>query len=381
VHTYRSPWMTEELDIYRDAVRKFLEQEFEPQDEHWQQQQHTDRSAWLQAGEMGLLLTDVPEQYGGLGGSFAHEVVVYEELARAKINSFNNAVHSIAAHYVLAYGSEEQKQHWLPPMARGEMIGAIAMSEPGAGSDLQGIRTRAVREGDTYIINGSKIFISNGYNADALVLVAKTDPAEGAKGVSLLMIDTRDLAGYRVGRILDKIGLKGQDTAELFFDDVRVPASSLIGPNEGQGFYQLMQQLPYERLIIAVSAVACLERALELTIEYTRERQAFGQSVLAFQNTRFKLAEAKTEATIARVFLDYCIGRLIAGDLDTVTASMAKWWTTDKQCEIIDTCLQLHGGYGYMWEYPIAQYFADSRVQKIYGGTNEIMKELIARAL
>ena len=381
MQNYRSPWLTEELDIYRDAVRKFIEQEFVPQDERWQQQQYTDRSAWLQAGAMGMLLTDVPEQYGGLGGSFAHEAVVYEELARAKVNSFNNAVHSIAAHYVLEYGSEAQKQQWLPAMARGELIGAIAMSEAGAGSDLQGVQTRAVRAGDEYVINGSKIFISNGYNADALLLVSKTDPKQGAKGVSLFMLDTRELAGYRVGRILQKLGLKGQDTAELFFDDVRVPASSLLGPAEGQGFYQLMQQLPYERLIIAVNAVASLERVLELTVEYTRERQAFGQSVLSFQNTRFTLAEAKTEITIARVFLDYCIGRLLAGDLDTVTASMAKWWTTEKQCAITDACLQLHGGNGYMWEYPVAQYFADSRVQKIYGGTNEIMKELIARSL
>ena len=378
---YRSPWLTEELDIYRDAVHKFVEQEFVPQDERWQKQQHADRSAWRQAGEMGLLLTDIPEHYGGLDGSFAHEAVVYEELARAKVNSFNNAVHSIAAHYLLEYGSEEQKQTWLPAMARGEMIGAIAMSEPNAGSDLQGVRTRAVRDGDEYVINGSKIFISNGYLADLLLLVAKTDPGQGSRGISLLMVDTRDLAGYKVGRILNKIGLKGQDTAELFFDEVRVPAANLLGPAEGQGFYQLMQQLPYERLIIAVNAVASLERALELTVEYARERKAFGQSIMEFQNTRFTLAEAKTEATIARVFLDYCISRMIEGDLDTVTASMAKWWTTEKQCQITDACLQLHGGYGYMWEYPIAQYFADSRVQKIYGGTNEIMKELIARSL
>ena len=378
---YRSPWLTEELDIYRDSVRKFIEQEFVPQDEQWQKQQYVDRSAWRQAGEMGLLLTDVPEHYGGLGGSFAHEVVVYDELARAKVNSFNNAVHSIAAHYLLEYGSEEQKQTWLPAMVRGEMIGAIAMSEPGAGSDLKGVRTRAVRDGDDYIVNGSKIFISNGYLADLLLLVAKTDPGQGSRGISLLMVDTRDLKGYKVGRILNKIGLKGQDTAELFFDDVRVPAANLLGPAEGQGFYQLMQQLPYERLIIAVNAVASLERALELTVEYAQERKAFGQSIMEFQNTRFTLAEAKTEAMIARVFLDYCIGRLIEGDLDTVTASMAKWWTTEKQCQITDACLQLHGGYGYMLEYPIAQYFADSRVQKIYGGTNEIMKELIARSL
>ncbi len=378
---YRSCWMTGELDMFRATVRRFVETELAPRDEHWRKQGHIDRDAWLKAGEIGMLLPDVPEAYGGAGGTFAYDAVTYEELARAGVCSFGNAVHSITAHYILGYGTEAQKLRWLPPMARGEAIAAIAMSEPVAGSDLQGIRTRAERRGDRYVLNGSKTFITNGWMADLVCVVVKTDPAQGARGTSLILVETKDLPGYRRGRILEKIGQKGQDTAELFFDDVEVPAGNLLGGADGQGFYQLMNQLPRERLMLAVSAVAAMERAVALTTDYTRERKAFGKAVLEFQNTRFKLAEAKTEAFIARVFVDWCIERLIAGDLDTVTASMAKWWTTERQCAIVDECLQLHGGYGYMLEYPIARLFADSRVQKIYGGTNEIMKELIARSL
>ena len=381
MQAYRSSWMTEELDIFRDAVRKFIRSEFVPHQERWNREQMVDRDAWTKTGDMGMLLCDIPEQYGGAGGSFAHEAVVYEELAYADNTSFGTIVHSIVANYINSQGTEEQKQRWLPEMASGKLIGAIAMSEPGTGSDLQNVKTRAMAEGDQYVINGSKIFISNGYHANLICVVAKTEPSEQAKGVSLVMVETDGLAGFRRGRLLRKIGQRGQDTAELFFDDVRVPMENVLGATEGQGFYQLMNELPRERLMISVSAIAAIERAIEVTREYVRARKVFGQAVAEFQNTRFKLAECKTEATIGRVFVDHCIERLIAGDLDTVTASMAKYWTTDKQFAIASECLQLHGGYGYMLEYPIANIFADARVQMIYGGTNEIMKELISRSL
>jgi acyl-CoA dehydrogenase len=378
---YQPSWMTSELAVFRDAVRRFVQAELAPHEEAWRKQQHVDPAAWRQAGSLGLLCTDIPEEYGGGGGTFAHEAVVAEELGYAGVSSFGNAVHSIVAHYVLNHASAEQKRRWLPRMAAGELISAIAMSEPGAGSDLQAVKTRAERDGDHYVLNGAKTFISNGYNAELVCVVAKTNPAERARGISLLMVETRDLPGYRVGRILEKIGQKGQDTTELFFDDCRVPATSLLGPEEGRGFAQLMQELPYERTLIAVQAVAAIERALGVTVDYTKQRKVFGKPLLELQNTRFKLAEAKTMAHVARVFLDSCIERLLRGELDTVTASMAKWWTTDLQCQVIDECLQLHGGYGYMLEYPIAQMYADARVQRIYGGANEIMKEIIARSL
>ncbi len=381
MQAYRSSWMTEELDIFRDAVRKFIRSEFVPHQERWNREQMVDRDAWTKTGDMGMLLCDIPEQYGGAGGSFAHEAVVYEELAYADNTSFGTIVHSIVANYINSQGTEEQKQRWLPEMASGKLIGAIAMSEPGTGSDLQNVKTRAMAEGEQYVINGSKIFISNGYHANLICVVAKTQPSEQAKGVSLVMVETDGLAGFRRGRLLRKIGQRGQDTAELFFDDVRVPMENVLGAAEGQGFYQLMNELPRERLMISVSAIAAIERAIEVTREYVRARKVFGQAVAEFQNTRFKLAECKTEATIGRVFVDHCIERLMAGDLDTVTASMAKYWTTDKQFAIASECLQLHGGYGYMLEYPIANIFADARVQMIYGGTNEIMKELISRSL
>jgi len=374
--------MNEELQMFRDAVRKFFHNEFVPHEERWAKEQKMDREAWLKAGTMGILCASIPEEYGGGGGSFAHEAVIFEEQSYALNSSFGNGVHSgITAHYILKYGNEEQKKRWLPKMASGEMIAAIAMTEPGTGSDLQGVKTSARLAGDEYIVNGSKTFISNGFLCDLICLVVKTDPGQGAKGISLLMVETKDLAGFRRGRILDKLGQKGQDTSELFFDDVRVPAANLLGPAPGNGFVQLMQELPQERLIIGISAVASIERAIELTTQYVRERKAFGKSIIEFQNTKFKLAECKTEATVARVFIDHCIQLHIEGKLDTPTASMVKWWTTQKQCDIIDECLQLHGGYGYMTEYPIARMYADARVQKIYGGTNEIMKELISRTL
>jgi acyl-CoA dehydrogenase len=378
---YRSPWLDEELDLFRKQARRFFEEEFVPAEARWRSQHRPDPEAWRRMGATGLLLTDVPEEYGGGGGTFAHEAVVIEELARAGI-SFGSSVHSIVAHYILPYANEGQKRRWLPRMAKGELVGAIAMSEPSAGSDLQGIKTIARREGDCYVISGSKTFITNGWHTGIISLAVKTGSAQrGAKGISLIIVECKDLAGYRVGRSLEKVGMHGQDTCELFFDEVRVPVENLLGPEEGKGFYQMMEQLPYERLTVAVSAVAATEQAMAITTRYVKERAAFGKTLIEFQNTRFKLAECKTEAHIGRVFLDSCIERLIAGQLDTATAAMAKYWLTDKQCQIIDECVQLHGGYGYMAEYPIARMWADSRVQRIYAGTNEIMKELIARSL
>jgi len=377
----QSTWMNPELEAFRDAVRRFVEGEIAPHQERWRKQQHVDRELWRKAGEMGLLAADIPEEYGGSGGSFAHMAVVFEELGYAGDTAFGIHVHAIVAHYILNQGTEEQKRKSLPLLASGEMIAAIAMSEPGAGSDLKGIRTTAAASPDGYLVNGSKIFISNGFLADLVLVVVKTDPAAGAKGVSLLLLETRDNPGFRVGRILEKVGQKGQDTCELFFDNAPVPLGNVLGGVEGQGFAQLMTELPYERTILGVVGVASIERALKLTIEHVRERKAFGQALIEMQNTRFVLAEIKTEATIARVFVDRCVEDMVAGRMDTVQASMAKYWISDLQCKVIDQCVQLFGGYGYMLEYPIAQIYVDARVQRIYGGANEIMKEIIARSL
>jgi acyl-CoA dehydrogenase len=379
--SYRSAWLDDELDLFRDAVRRFVENEIVPHDPRWREQHHVDREIWHKAGEVGLLCTDVPAEYGGVGGDVRHEAVVAEEMGRHGITSFGHTVHSIVAHYVLNYGTEEQKRDWLPRMASGELVGAIAMTEPGAGSDLQAIRMRAVRDGDHYVLNGSKTFISNGLHAGLVGVVAKTDPGQGSKGISIIMVETRDLPGYRVGRVLDKIGQNGWDTAELFFDDCRVPAHWLLGPAEGQGFVQMMRDLPYERTLLAVGGLGAMEYALQLTADYVKQRKAFGKALLEMQNTRFKLAEVKTSVHVARVFIDDCIQRLRAGQLDTVTASMAKLWVTDMQNRVMDECLQLFGGYGYTREYPIAHLYVDSRVQRIYGGANEIMKEIIARSI
>ncbi|KZX57118.1 acyl-CoA dehydrogenase [Halioglobus sp. HI00S01] len=380
-----SIWMTEELRMLHDSALKFTEQELGPNRERWEAQGMCDRDAWRTTGAAGLLCASIPVEYGGAGGDYTHEAVIYDAMIRggaAASVGGGNTVHSqIVAHYILNYGTEDQKQKWLPAMAAGELVGAIAMTEPGAGSDLQGVKTTAVREGDEYIINGAKTFISNGQHAELIIVVAKTDPAAGAKGTSLIVVETEGLDGFARGRNLDKVGLKDADTSELFFNDVRVPTANLLGDTEGQGFIQLMMQLPQERLSIACAGATIAEMAVETTVEYTRDRAAFGKSVFDFQNTRFKLAECKTEATIARSFVDQCIAKHINGELSAEEASMAKWWCTQKQCDIVDECLQLHGGYGYMWEYPIARMYADSRVQKIYGGTNEIMKELIARSL
>ena len=379
-------WMTEDVVLFRDNVRKVFEREFAPLEERWRREHLADRSVWRQAGELGLLCTSIPQAYGGAGGTFAHEAVVAYEQGRALVNSFSINVHSgIVAHYLLAYGSEAQKQRWLPKMATGELVAAIAMSEPGAGSDLQAVRTSAQLEragsGDAYVIDGAKTFITNGHHADLVCVVAKTDAARGAKGVSLLMVETADLPGFRRGRLLEKIGQHGQDTAELFFDGVRVPAANLLGDEEGQGFRQLMQQLARERLLIAIGAVGMMQRAIDETLAYVAQRQVFGEPLLAMQNTRFKLAECQTEATITQTFVDACIERQLAGTLDVPTAAMAKWSSTDKLCRIVDECLQLHGGYGYMTEYPIARLYADVRVLRILGGANEVMKELIARSM
>jgi acyl-CoA dehydrogenase len=377
----RSPWMDDDLELYREAARRFVETEIWPNDARWREQHLVDRELWTRAGEVGLLCTDIPAEYGGQGGDARHEAVLVEEVGRKGITSFGHVVHSIVAHYVLNHGTESQKRLWLPRMASGELVGAIAMSEPGAGSDLQAVKTRAIRHGDHYVINGSKTFISNGYHAGLVGVVAKTDPGARAKGISILMVETKGLAGYRVGRVLDKIGQNGWDTAELFFDDVRVPADALLGGVEGQGFYQLMNDLPYERALLALGGLAAMEYALELTVEHVRGRKVFGKALLELQNTRFKLAEVKTLVHVARVFVDDCVVRLQRGELDTVTASMAKWWITDMQHKVADECLQLFGGYGYMKEYPISQLYVDARVQRIYGGANEIMKEIIARSL
>ena len=379
---YRSSWMTEELDVFRSQFRKYLAKDLAPHAEKWRQQKMEDRSAWRGLGEMGALLASVPEAYGGLGATFAYDAAVFEDLESVVPEALGGVSVSsgIVAHYILNYGSEEQKRRWLPGMARGELIGAIAMTEPGTGSDLQSVRTTARRQGNSYLINGQKTFITNGQTADLIIVVARTG-GPGAKGLSLIVVETADNEGFRRGRNLDKIGLHASDTSELFFEDVVAPPENLLGGEEGQGFVQLMQQLPQERLIIAVGAVASMERAVKLTVDYTKERKAFGQPIIEFQNTAFKLAERKTEAMIARVFVDWCIERLVAGDLDAVTASMAKWWCTQKQVETADECLQLHGGYGYMQEYPISRMFVDARIQKIYGGTNEVMKLLIARSL
>jgi acyl-CoA dehydrogenase len=381
VYPYVSPWITDEIEMFRKTVRRFVQEEFVPHEARWREQHRVDSEAWTKAGEVGLLLPDVPEEYGGGGGNYGFEAVITEELCYNGVH-FGHGVHSIAAHYILDYGTEEQKRYWLPRMATGELIGSIAMTEPVAGSDLQNIKTMARRQGNCLLISGSKTFITNGWHTNLIVLAVKTgESGEGAKGISLVVVETKDLQGYRVGRTLEKVGMHGQDTCELFFDDVRVPAANLLGGEEGRGFYQMMEQLPYERMGVAVGATATTEQAVAITIKHCKERKAFGKSLIEFQNTRFKLAECKGQARVMRVFLDDCLQRLIAGKLDTATAATAKYWLTERECAIIDECVQLHGGYGYMMEYPITRMWADSRVQRIYAGTNEIMKELIARSL
>lgn len=367
--------------MFRESVRRFVENEVVPHHEQWEKDGIVPRELWLKAGELGFLAMDVPEQYGGVGiQDFRYNVILTEALTRAGASGVGFGLHNdITLPYFLTYGTAEQKQRWLPQFVTGERITAIAMSEPNAGSDLAGVQTTAVRQGDHYLLNGQKTFITNGINSDVVIVVAKTDPEGGHSGVSLLVVE-REMAGFTRGRNLEKIGLKAQDTAELFFENVKVPVENLLG-EEGQGFYQLMFQLPQERLSIAVIAVAACEAALEMTINYCQERTAFGRPIGKFQNSRFKLAEMKTEIEIARVFVDRCIEELNAGELSAAEAAMAKWWTTELQKRVVDDCLQLHGGFGYMMEYPIAKAYLDSRVQTIYGGTTEIMKEIIGRSM
>ncbi|HJV42043.1 acyl-CoA dehydrogenase family protein [Caulobacter sp.] len=373
----------EDIAIFEDAVGKFFDEHApEATVAKWRKNHCVDRDMWTKAGEAGLLGLSTPEQYGGAGGDYRHEVVLMEQLGKKGVDGFGASLHNaIVMPYIFHYGTEEQKQRWLPRLATGELVSAIAMTEPGAGSDLQGIKTTAKKVGNQYVINGSKTFITNGQTANLIIVVAKTDPAGGARGTSLLIVETDGAEGFERGRNLDKLGQEAQDTSELFFNDVKIPTENLLGTDEGQGFFQLMGQLPQERLNIAVQGMATIERALELTIDYVKNRKAFGKAIIDFQNTQFVLAECKTEATVAKVFVNHCIGQHLEGKLDAATASMAKYWVSDLEGKIVDRCLQLFGGYGFMNEYPIARMYKDSRIQRIYGGTNEIMKLLIARTL
>lgn len=376
-----SRWMDDELRLFRESVRRFIHEEFVPHQDRWREQHHPDASAWLAAGGVGMLLADVPAEYGGGGGTFAYEVVVLEELARAGVH-FGSGVQSMVAHYILAFGTEEQKQRWLPRLAKGELVAAIGMTEPAAGSDLAGIKTTAVRDGDHYVINGSKTMITNGALAGLVAVAAKTNPtAPAMRAISMIVVETKDLPGYAAGKPLEKVGMHGQDTCELFFENVRVPVANLLGTAEGRGFQQMMHHLPYERLQIAAGAAAVAEEAIAITARYVKERAIAGKPLFELQNTRFKLAECATEVRVGRAFLDDCIVRYVAGELDEVGAAMAKYWLTDCQCRVVDECVQLHGGYGYMTEYAIARMWADGRAQRIYAGANEVMKEMIAWSL
>jgi acyl-CoA dehydrogenase len=373
----------EDIVIFEDSVIRFFDDHApESRTAKWREDGIVERAMWNEAAEAGLSCLSIPEEYGGMGGDYRHEAVLIEQLGLKGVDGFGLSLHNaIVAPYIYHYGTEEQRKRWLPGMADGTYVTAIAMTEPGAGSDLQGIKTTAKKDGNGYVVNGSKTFITNGQTANLICVVAKTDPTQGAKGTSLVMVETDGAEGFERGRNLDKLGQEAADTSELFFNDVRVPADNVLGGDEGQGFVQLMQQLPQERLNIALQGMATIERALKLTIEYVKDRKAFGKAILDFQNTQFVLAECKTEATVAKVFVNHCMEQHLLGKLDAATASMAKYWVTDLENKIIDRCLQLFGGFGYMAEYPIARMYRDSRVQRIYGGTNEIMKMLIARTL
>jgi acyl-CoA dehydrogenase len=375
-------WAVEEdINMFRDAAYKFYKNEMAPHSEEFRKNKKVDRKYWNQAGEMGLLCVSMPEEYGGMGGDYRHEMIVQEELVKAGVDGFGLSLHNaIVAPYILHYGTEEQKKKYLPKMATGEFVGAIAMTEPGTGSDLQGVKTNAKKDGNGWILNGSKTFITNGGTANLIIVVADTG-GEGKHAKSLFLLETDEVEGFRRGRILDKVGNDAQDTAELFFDDVKLPADALLGEEEGMGFIQLMTELPQERLNIAVTAVAVMEEALRETIDYVKQRKAFGKRVIDFQNTQFELAECKTITQVAKTFVYDCADKHLRGELDTVTASMAKYWVTDRECEVVDRCLQLFGGYGYMNEYKIGRMYRDVRVERIYGGTNEIMKMVIARSL
>ncbi|MGI9370815.1 MAG: acyl-CoA dehydrogenase family protein [Ruegeria sp.] len=379
--TSTAAWVTDEHRMFADMAGRFLEDELVPNIENSNSNGVVDRDFWHKVGEAGLMAGSIDEDYGGVGGGMGFDsVTLYEQAARGD-SGWGYGIQSIVTHYITAYGSEDQKQKWLPKLASGEMVGAIAMTEPGTGSDLQSVRTTAEKDGNSYRINGSKIFITNGQSADLVIMVAKTDKSQGARGVSLIAVETDNTEGFRRGRNLKKLGMKANDTAELFFEDVKVPMTNLIGAEEGQGFYQLMKQLPWERLTIGIMALGAIDFAIAETVKYVQERKAFGQRVMDFQNTRFKLAECKTKAEVLRSFINDCIGKLAVGELDAATASMVKYWGSEVQNEIMHECLQLFGGYGFMMEYPIARLYADARVQMIYGGTNEVMKELIARSI